>query len=136
MSDTGWGGKFWGASNWGDLGDEFVNTSSVSASYTINSVTVGGNATVVVSGLSLQTVIQGTVAGASADVVPTGLLITNTIGNSEGAPYMTLYSNSPLLSKSFPVATENSMRSSFPERSVMTSTISLLPCARGMSLRL
>jgi len=86
MSDTGWGGKFWGASNWGDLGDEFVNASSVSASYTINSVTVGGNATVVVSGLSLQTVIQETVAGASADVVPTGLLITNTIGNSEGAP--------------------------------------------------
>jgi hypothetical protein len=63
---TGWGNKSWGASEWGDLSDETVLTSSVAISSSIGSSTTQANSDVVVSGIAASYILPGVVAGASA----------------------------------------------------------------------
>jgi hypothetical protein len=70
---TGWGNKTWGASEWGDLSDELVVTSSVAAQTSVNSVTTEANANVFPTTLSATVTLQGAVAGASALVLPQGI---------------------------------------------------------------
>ena len=70
---TGWGNKTWGASEWGDLSDELVVTSSVAAQTSVNSVTTEANANVFPTTLSATFTLQGVVAGASALVLPQGI---------------------------------------------------------------
>jgi hypothetical protein len=70
---TGWGNKTWGASEWGDLSDELVVTSSVAAQTSVNSVTTEANANVFPTTLSATVTLQGVVAGASALVLPQGI---------------------------------------------------------------
>ena len=79
---TGWGKKSWGASEWGDLSDETVLTSSVASSYSIGSSTTTADAVVSVTGISLSIINVGVVAGASADVSPTGIDLSYAIGTS------------------------------------------------------
>jgi hypothetical protein len=70
---TGWGNKTWGASEWGDLSDELVVTSSVAAQTSVNSVTTEANANVFPTTLSATVTLQGATAGASALVLPQGI---------------------------------------------------------------
>jgi hypothetical protein len=70
---TGWGNKTWGASEWGDLSDELVVTSSVAAQTSVNSVTTKADANVFPTTLSATFTLQGVVAGASALVLPQGI---------------------------------------------------------------
>jgi hypothetical protein len=70
---TGWGNKTWGASEWGDLSDELVVTSSVAAQTSVNSVTTEANANVFPTTLSATFTLQGVVSGASALVLPQGI---------------------------------------------------------------
>jgi hypothetical protein len=70
---TGWGNKTWGASEWGDLSDELVVTSSVAAQTSVNSVTTKADANVFPTTLSATVTLQGAVAGASALVLPQGI---------------------------------------------------------------
>ena len=70
---TGWGNKTWGASEWGDLSDEFVVTSSVAAQTSVNSVTTKADANVFPTTLSATVTLQGATAGASALVLPQGI---------------------------------------------------------------
>lgn len=70
---TGWGNKTWGASEWGDLSDELVVTSSVAAQTSVNSVTTEANANVFPTTLSATVTLQGAFAGASALVLPQGI---------------------------------------------------------------
>jgi hypothetical protein len=79
---TGWGNKSWGASEWGDLSDETVLTSSVAISSSIGSSTTQANANVAVSGITASYILPGVVAGASADVSPNGISLSTTIGNT------------------------------------------------------
>jgi hypothetical protein len=70
---TGWGNKTWGASEWGDLSDELVVTSSVAAQTSVNSVTTKADANVFPTTLSATFTLQGVTAGASALVLPQGI---------------------------------------------------------------
>jgi hypothetical protein len=70
---TGWGNKTWGASEWGDLSDELVVTSSVAAQTSVNSVTTKADANVFPTTLSATVTLQGATAGASALVLPQGI---------------------------------------------------------------
>jgi hypothetical protein len=79
---TGWGNKSWGASEWGDLSDETVLTSSIAISSSIGSSTTQANSDVVVSGIAASYTIPGVVAGASADVFPNGISLSTTIGTT------------------------------------------------------
>ena len=78
---TGWGNKTWGASEWGDLSDELVVTSSVAAQTSVNSVTTEANANVFPTTLSATVTLQGVVAGASALVLPQGIDLNITTGD-------------------------------------------------------
>ncbi len=79
---TGWGNKSWGASEWGDLSDETVLTSSIAISSSIGSSTTQANANVVISGITASYILPGVVAGASADVSPNGISLSTTIGTT------------------------------------------------------
>jgi hypothetical protein len=70
---TGWGNKTWGASEWGDLSDELVVTSSVAAQTSVNSVITKADANVFPTTLSATVTLQGATAGASALVLPQGI---------------------------------------------------------------
>jgi len=70
---TGWGNKTWGASEWGDLSDELVVTSSVAAQTSVNSVITESDANVFPTTLSATFTLQGVVSGASALVLPQGI---------------------------------------------------------------
>jgi hypothetical protein len=78
---TGWGNKTWGASEWGDLSDELVVTSSVAAQTSVNSVTTKADANVFPTTLSATFTLQGVVAGASALVLPQGIDLNITTGD-------------------------------------------------------
>jgi hypothetical protein len=78
---TGWGNKTWGASEWGDLSDEFVVTSSVAAQTSVNSVTTEANANVFPTTLSATFTLQGAIAGASGLVLPQGIDLNITTGD-------------------------------------------------------
>src|SRR6056300_694718 len=73
---TGWGNKTWGASEWGDLSDETVSVSGISATTSIGTSTTQANADVDVTGSQLTFTNAGAVAGASADVSVTGIQLT------------------------------------------------------------
>ena len=64
---TGWGNKTWGAAEWGDLSNETVSISGISATTSIGSSTTQANADVGVTGSQLTFTNAGAVAGASAD---------------------------------------------------------------------
>ena len=83
---TGWGNKSWGASEWGDLSDETVLTSSVAISSSIGSSTTQANSDVVVSGIAASYILPGVVAGASALVIPSGISLSAVIGNDSATP--------------------------------------------------
>jgi hypothetical protein len=78
---TGWGNKTWGASEWGDLSDELVVTSSVAAQTSVNSVTTEANANVFPTTLSATFTLQGAIAGASGLVLPQGIDLNITTGD-------------------------------------------------------
>jgi hypothetical protein len=78
---TGWGNKTWGASEWGDLSDELVVTSSVAAQTSVNSVITKADANVFPTTLSATFTLQGVVAGASALVLPQGIDLNITTGD-------------------------------------------------------
>ena len=83
---TGWGNKSWGASEWGDLSDETVLTSSVAISSSIGSSTTQANSDVVVSGIAASYILPGVVAGASALVIPSGISLSAVIANDSATP--------------------------------------------------
>ena len=78
---TGWGNKTWGASEWGDLSDESVSVSGISATTSIGSSTTQANANVDVTGSQLTFTNAGSVAGTSADVSVTGIQLTFSPGD-------------------------------------------------------
>jgi hypothetical protein len=78
---TGWGNKTWGASEWGDLSDELVVTSSVAAQTSVNSVITKADANVFPTTLSATFTLQGVVSGASALVLPQGIDLNITTGD-------------------------------------------------------
>jgi hypothetical protein len=80
---TGWGNKAWGASEWGDLSDEFVSVSGVSLTTSTEQSTTQANADVDVTGSQLTFTIPGVVAGASADVSVTGIQANFSIGEED-----------------------------------------------------
>ena len=82
----GWGNKSWGASEWGDLSDETVLTSSVAISSSIGSSTTQANSDVVVSGIAASYILPGVVAGASALVIPSGISLSAVIANDSATP--------------------------------------------------
>jgi len=73
---TGWGNKTWGAAEWGDLSDETVSVSGISATTSIGTSSTQANADVDVTGSQLTFTNAGAVAGASADVSVTGIQLT------------------------------------------------------------
>ena len=73
---TGWGNKTWGAAEWGDLSNETVSVSGISATTSIGTSTTQANADVDVTGSQLTFTNAGAVAGASADVSVTGIQLT------------------------------------------------------------
>jgi len=76
---TGWGRKTWGASEWGDLSDEIVSVSGISATFSIGSVTTTANADVDVSGIQL-TSTQGTTVGGTSVLIENPGPVTMSIG--------------------------------------------------------
>jgi len=76
---TGWGRKTWGASEWGDLSDEIVSVSGISATFSIGSVTTTANADVDVTGIQL-TSTQGTTVGGTSALVENPGPVTMSIG--------------------------------------------------------
>jgi hypothetical protein len=80
---TGWGNKTWGASEWGDLSNETVSVSGISATTSIGSSTTQANADVDVTGSQLTFTNAGAVAGASADVSVTGIQANLSIGEED-----------------------------------------------------
>ena len=78
---TGWGNKTWGAAEWGDLSNETVSVSGISANTSIGSSTAQANADVDVTGSQLTFTNAGAVAGASADVSVTGIELTFSPGD-------------------------------------------------------
>jgi len=78
---TGWGNKTWGAAEWGDLSNETVSLSGISATTSIGTSTTQANADVDVTGSQLTFTNAGAVAGASADVSITGIQLTFSPGD-------------------------------------------------------
>jgi hypothetical protein len=78
---TGWGNKTWGAAEWGDLSNETVSLSGISATTSIGTSTTQANADVDVIGSQLTFTNAGAVAGASADVSLTGIQLTFSPGD-------------------------------------------------------
>jgi hypothetical protein len=78
---TGWGNKTWGAAEWGDLSNETVSVSGISATTSIGTSTNQANADVDVTGSQLTFTNAGAVAGASADVSVTGIQLTFSPGD-------------------------------------------------------
>ena len=78
---TGWGNKTWGAAEWGDLSNETVSLSGISATTSIGTSTTQANADVDVTGSQLTFTNAGAVAGASADVSVTGIQLTFSPGD-------------------------------------------------------
>jgi hypothetical protein len=76
---TGWGRKTWGASEWGDLSDEIVSVSGISATFSIGSETTTANADVDVSGIQL-TSTQGTTVGGTSVLIENPGPVTMSIG--------------------------------------------------------
>ena len=76
---TGWGRKTWGASEWGDLSDEIVSVSGISATFSIGSVTTTANADVDVTGIQL-TSTQGTTVGGTSALIENPGPVTMSIG--------------------------------------------------------
>ena len=76
---TGWGRKTWGASEWGDLSDEIVSVSGISATFSIGSVTTTANADVNVTGIQL-TSSQGTTVGGTSALIENPGPVTMSIG--------------------------------------------------------
>jgi len=77
---SGWGGKTWGASDWGDLSDETVVVSSVAAQTSVGNFVTLGDANVDVNGLSATLINQGAVGGTSALIVPETLSLNADLG--------------------------------------------------------
>ena len=83
---TGWGAKAWGAGEWGDLSGEVVQPTGLSITSTLNpSVTISGDALVLVSGQSFNSTI-GTITNViSVTVEPNGFSINDIQGYAEAS---------------------------------------------------
>ena len=81
---TGWGAKAWGAGVWGDLSGEVVQPTGLSITSTLNpSVTISGDALVLVSGQSFNSTL-GTISNViDVTVEPNGLAINDIQGYAE-----------------------------------------------------
>ena len=80
---TGWGNKTWGASDWGDLSNETVSVSGISATTSISSSTTQANADVGVTGSQLTFTNAGAVAGSSVEFSVTGIQATLSMGEED-----------------------------------------------------
>jgi len=80
---TGWGNKAWGASEWGDLSDEFVSVSGVSLTTSTEQSTTQANADVDVTGSQLTFTNAGAVAGSSVAFSVTGIQANLSIGEED-----------------------------------------------------
>ena len=78
---TGWGAKAWGAGVWGDLSGEVVQPTGLSITSTLNpSVTISGDALVLVSGQSFNSTL-GTISNViDVTVEPSGFTINDIQG--------------------------------------------------------
>ena len=83
---TGWGAKAWGAGVWGDLSGEVVQPTGLSITSTLNpSVTISGDALVLVSGQSFNSTL-GTISNViDVTVEPNGLAINDIQGYAEAS---------------------------------------------------
>src|SRR6056300_1785612 len=80
---TGWGNKTWGASEWGDLSDESVSVSGISATTSIGTSTTQANADVDVTGSQLTFTNAGAVGGSSVQFLVTGIQGNLSIGEED-----------------------------------------------------
>ena len=80
---TGWGNKTWGAAEWGDLSDESVSVSGISATTSIGTSTTQANADVDVTGSQLTFTNAGAVAGSSVDFSLIGIQANLSIGEED-----------------------------------------------------
>ena len=80
---TGWGAKAWGAGVWGDLSGEVVQPTGLSITSTLNpSVTISGDALVLVSGQSFNSTL-GTISNViDVTVEPNGLEMNDLQGTA------------------------------------------------------
>jgi len=80
---TGWGAKSWGAGEWGDLSGEVVQPTGLSITSTLNpSVTISGDALVLVSGQSFNSTL-GTISNViDVTVEPNGLEMNDLQGTA------------------------------------------------------
>ncbi len=80
---TGWGAKAWGAGVWGDLSGEVVQPTGLSITSTLNpSVTISGDALVLVSGQSFNSTL-GTISNViDVTVEPNGFEINDIRGTA------------------------------------------------------
>jgi hypothetical protein len=80
---TGWGAKAWGAGVWGDLSGEIVQPTGLSITSTLNpSVTISGDALVLVSGQSFNSTL-GTISNViDVTVEPNGLEMNDLQGTA------------------------------------------------------
>jgi len=79
---TGWGNKTWGASEWGDLSNAFVDASSVAATFTVGSVSIEADANQNLTGIEATSNIGSVGIEIAVEPPITGIEVTSSTGQA------------------------------------------------------